>query len=135
MCLRSLFHRLRPERNMSEDGRYYPAMRGTMGSDGTIGIVELMPVVPASNYDALKAKHAEEELAWRANHDSLVARINELEREKEAARGLQQGTAEIAKTYKSRYRHLVEVLRRDGYGAALMTDTEIDAQVDEDMRK
>lgn len=86
-------------------------------------------------YDALVAKHAEEEAAWRANHDSLVASIRELEREKEAARGLQQGTAEIAKTYKSRYRHLVELLRRDGYWAALMTDEEIDAQVDEDMRK
>ena len=30
----------------------------------------------------------------------------------------------------ARYRHVIEILRRDGYWAALMDDAEIDAQVD-----
>jgi len=36
-------------------------------------------------------------------------------------------------TLQSRYRHVVEVLRKNGFWAALLTDAEIDAQVDEDI--
>lgn len=35
----------------------------------------------------------------------------------------------------TRYRHVLNVMRRDGYWSGLMTDAEVDAQVDEDIAR
>lgn len=35
----------------------------------------------------------------------------------------------------ARYRHVLSVMRRDGYWSAVMTDAEVDAQVDEDIAR
>ncbi len=35
----------------------------------------------------------------------------------------------------ARYRHVLSVMRRDGYWSAVMPDAEVDAQVDEDIAR
>lgn len=63
----------------------------------------------------------------RLQHDLKHSLSNEVFAEARAVIHALQAERDAAV---ARYRHVIEILRRDGYWAALMDDAEIDAQVD-----
>lgn len=91
----------------------------------------------SASWEEQASDRTDDAVRFIKERDALQSEIDLLRTEYAASRGYadelrtERDTARAERDAAvARYRHVIEILRRDGYWAALMEDDEIDAQVD-----